>query len=234
MDAIALLPETREAADCCSFQSNSSHHRTVPSCPDNSRSGNCHSDNHCCLASFSLLLLFGPKKPHRWFCLHCGFWLGFFCMKQFSKCPVGLLAGLGIVQEEQCGQCPGCCLAPCSEEYLFPTLCMQYSCKYTLLLLANIQGMIHAVFQIIPSMSAVGYSFPFWHLYVNFFSALKLLVFTCAFSDFPCVDLEGWAILSHGYWSEFNICLARPVIIFVGLGGEVNVCGMTLYPLGSM
>lgn len=51
--------------------------------------------------------------------------------------------------------------------------------------------MNHAIFQIILSMSTVGYSFPFWHLYVNFFSALKLLVFTCAFSDFLGVDLEG-------------------------------------------
>lgn len=195
--AIALLPETQEAVDCRLLQSNSSHHRTVPSCPGNSKSGNCHKDSHCCLASFSLLLLFGPKKPDRWYSLHCGFWLfflvGFFLHKAVFQmsCWPSFLAGLGIVQKEQCGQCPGCCLAPCSEEYLFPTVCMQYSCKYTLLLLANIQGMIHAVFQIIPSMSAVGYSFPFWHLYVNFFSALKLLVFTCAFSDFPCVDLEG-------------------------------------------
>lgn len=131
------------------------------------------------LFSLGVLVLIG------FFCLFI------FCIKQFSKCPVGLPAGLGIVQEEQCGQCPGCCVVPCSEEYLFPTLCMQYSCKYTLLLLANIQGMIHAVFQIILSMSAVGYSFLFWHLYVNFFRALKLLVFTYAFSDFLSVGLEG-------------------------------------------
>lgn len=66
------------------------------------------------------------------FALFC-FWF-FFHIEQFSRCPVGLLAGLWIMQEEQCGQCPGCCLAPCSEEYLLPTLCMHYSCKYMLLL----------------------------------------------------------------------------------------------------
>lgn len=45
-----------------------------------------------CFCFVGFLLLFFSV------CLFCCF-----CIKQFSKCPVGLPAGLGIVQEEQCG-----------------------------------------------------------------------------------------------------------------------------------
>lgn len=59
-----------------------------------------------------------------------------------------------------------------------------------------------------------GYSFPFWRLCISFFRVLKLLLFACAFIEFPCIDLEGWAILFYWYRPEFCISyLARPVLL---------------------